>query len=383
MVHQKKQKKQEEPKKEERGTIAPPIPDLRKKIKISDKFREELAGVDAQQPPRPGEFDPRREQRAGPTAGAITTTLFPDILKAQEQFNKGKAQPVEDPTTGGSGAEEPDRAFRDEQGNITAFLIDGKFLPFGNDAEARAFLQRRQAKLATPEGVLEAGEASGVRRGRELAGTVGQFTEEQIAQIEGALPTDFTNRQTFLSGLRGSVGGGISGAITGATTLGAAGAIAGGPGGAIIGGGIGAIGGFTVGGARGYLEAYENNIQSQAAGEIGASGIVLRDNMRQMRQASANMWSNKGNMIQNRDSFNQALVNIEAEHSKIFQETNSDLNLFLSQDGTQTLQKYTDFFNPNGMKDFLINEFQTALTNPTNEARSLELLNQIDMEGFE
>lgn len=271
------------------------------------------------------------------------------------------------------------QVFRDEQGNITGIIKDGKALFGFDNQEARDYIEKRRLRLSTPEGAVEVKDVAAVRKGEKLAGQVGQFTPEQLAQIKSAEPqvSIAENRQAALSGLRNIIPGAIStagsGAIAGGVSGGAGGA--GGVGGASIGLGTGAGIGAAIGAVEGFYSGYVGNLQAQVSGEVSASTQVLRKGEQDLRRITSAAWSGRGDPVLLTNSFNQRLADIEKEHSKLYQETNSDLNLFLSQDGTVALQRYNEFFTIGGSRELLIDEFRTALISPTNEERANSLLN--------
>jgi len=259
-----------------------------------------------------------------------------------------------------------------ETGRISGVTIGGKTYMGLSPDEVRQMTEAERLKRETPEGALEVSQAASLRKGEILGEQIGQFTPEQLAQISGAEKTDITNKQAVLSG--------VAAAIPTALQYGGAGAAAG----LIKGGGtpLLMIAGGVGGTALGFYKGYQANLRSQAGGQISASSIVLRDNRRIMQRIVSNTWTSRGDLNDSVVVFNQAKANIFAEYSKLIKETDSNLNLALSQDGTTVLQQYEDFLAPNGMLDYWENEFRIALRSPINVERGIALLNEVDLQEF-
>lgn len=258
--------------------------------------------------------------------------------KIKEEGEEGFIGPIRQPSP--EGVNPPDKTFRDDKGNIIALLVDGKFLPFGNPDEARAFVERRNRIEATPEGFLEAGDAADLRRRQESLKSLGQ--------VDTSLQEDLTEADINLSQalFAGGVGNLPSALTTGAALGGAA--LLGGKTGALTGAAGGPVGiavGAGVGIAIGIFAGVLKNIETQKRGEIGAADEVLtfaRTNMRQLAMLATENPANADKYI---DLYNQQLSLVHQARRQIKIETTGDSNAYI-EDGRDILSGFDLFLDP-------------------------------------
>lgn len=252
-----------------------------------------------------------------------------DFVNAQED-KSGGGGPGETPT-------DPNQLFRDAQGNIVG--IGDKF-GFSQE-EAAAFIARQQRKQATPEGFIEAGDLSALRRRQAALGNLGEIdTSLQQGLTEGQ--TNYS--QALFAGAVGNLPSALKtgAAIGGAALLGAkTGALTG-----AAGGPLGIAAGAGIGIAIGIFGGVLKNIETQKKGEINAADEVLtlaKTNLRQLAMLATQDPANADTYI---SAFNEQLSLVHQARRQIFIETQGDSNAYI-EDGRDILSGFDLFLDPN------------------------------------
>ena len=227
-----------------------------------------------------------------------------------------------------------------DTGRISGVKIGDRTLLDLSEEDVAAILGQ-QAPQPTPAGALEATDVLQQQQAQQLAGQVAPLLPGAVAPTS---PIDI--QQALTAGAATAVPGAVGGA--------AVGAIAGGVG-AVPLAGVGAIGGFITG--------VVSNLRSQRAGQITAEKFNLQKSEQNMRTLITSV-NQGGDPVEATDFFNAQLVRIDQAHSKLKQETQSDLNKFLGKDGTPELEKFENFYSFGGSKDVLVGQFTQAIISP-------------------
>ena len=201
-----------------------------------------------------------------------------------------------------------------------------------------------------------------------LAEQVGQIGE--IGEIQGSL--DPFNEQSLKQGIKGWYRGGLQGAGIGA---GAGALIASGVPvvGTGVGAGLGAAGGFIWGAMKGFWNDYSSDIESKATGEVSARKQTLRAAKSDMIRALSNMHGGRSDPALTAEDFNQRLTAAVEGYMQLQADVEQNIDLWLSEDGTTTIQQYIEFFRAGGKADQMIGEMELAVASGPNYQRSMEL----------
>jgi len=321
---------------------------IKQRKKEDELLRKKRRDVE-RSPSLPLPTDKIKEKFFEDIGAPIPETPLSKILKAAPtNFEDGAGRPA---TTGGDA-----EIFRNDKGQITAVLADGKFLPFGNDSEARRFLQRRLQKLTTPEGAIEVGEARQKEAILKATQKIGKLTPEQLVSVQGAAEAPIDVRQAVTAGLVPNAPSIISRTAAGATAGGVAGAIGG--------LGIGAIPAAIIGGSVGFISAVysgiQKNIETQKKGEIGASQDVLSFGIRNMRQLAQLATQDPANADKYINQYNQQLLLIHRAREQIKVETDENLDKYI-EDGTDIISDFNLVLDENGLADIYGQRLDVAL----------------------
>ncbi len=309
----------------------------------------------------------------------------PELRLAPEQVGRKETKPTPDPEkTGGltktyTAAGEPEfriggQAVTEEEYKraLTAkrAAAERGFLGSHSEREmAELGLEPYAAQLAEQQRMAEAASRIGAQVSPTEAaagvGVAGQPTPVDMKQLGLSVATD----PSVIRSMGAGVGVGLM-VKKGA----AAGGIMGGPWGAVI----GAVGGLAIG----VLASVQNNIKSQKRDNLAAQRAVLTDGITNLNQLISLMNIDPVNAELYIEAMNQQLNNIEQAHSQLKIDTQSDLNLALSQDGTRELQRYENFYAMGGGFDVITAKAQVALASPDPETGMRGLLMSSDeLEG--
>jgi hypothetical protein len=251
------------------------------------------------------------------------------------------------------------QVFRDSQtGQPSGVTIGGKTYLGLKPQDVEAMTAAEAAKKGGPStqafeqgAIMQAEQAKLQQQGQQLAPLVGQG---QTLDAEG---------RTIDVGAAIGAGAaqaipGIAAGVVGGATIGA------------LGGPIGAVGGAVIGAVGAFLNGVRSNVAGQLSGDITSKGATVSKVERNLRALVSDTNSNPQNAAQNLEMFNYQLALLEREHAALKRDTSTDLNRFLSRDGTTQLQRFEMFNSQGGSREFLTREMQIALINP-NPTKSL------------
>jgi hypothetical protein len=238
--------------------------------------------------------------------------------------------------------------YRDHQtGKITAVLDNGKFMPFGDDQEARDYIKRRQGILATPPGAIEVSQA---RQNEQVA-----LQEQQILSSAPA-PLNPDGRQAvpdeniLSKGATGAAaaGGAIFGAKAGAAV------------GTLIAPGIGTLVGGIIGGAGGAIGGAYTKMTIQKRQNV-KEALKVYNQAKTNKQEILNM-VNAGLLSegQARGLWQEEKQNIASSHSYLKQQTQNNLDDFLGNPGDELIM-VESYLALDSLYDL---EFEKALMQP-------------------
>lgn len=311
--------------------------------------------------------DRKKMEELKPAGEKLPPKSFKD-LSSQEFFNlpsiekevkQGEKERVERKIT------QPEMIINEETGKISGVrLPDGRQFLGISPQEAQQMAASYAQQQAIPAGAVGAAEAGQEFRQQERAAQLSQQigAPGQVGVMGAGQPSSIDWRQVGLSAISDpstirdlgmGIGGGI---IAGSVTAGASAGAIGGPAGVAL----GAAGGL----ALGLYSSIMRNINSQKSGILSAQKSTLTDGRQNLRRLTQAANLDPGNADLYIQAFNMQLDKIGQAYSQLKIDTQTDLNLALSKDGTREIQRFKNFYAPGGAKDYYSDKMRVAIEAP-------------------
>lgn len=217
-----------------------------------------------------------------------------------------------------------------------------------------------RAQIAGQAGLLD---QQGQVAGADMGGQMGAQDESGIFGFSFA---GLDSKQTFLSAISSPSTISKVGSFGIAAAWGLKGTAVGGPWGAVL--------GAAAGLAFGLYSESRRNIAVQKKDDMASYSKVLNDNKENLERVVTliNMDpANAGKYLESRQDF---LNRIHGAHSDLKFDMQNNLNLALSEDGTRTMQEYTNFLSPGGRLELNEHRIRAALNNPNMDLALQSLL---------
>jgi hypothetical protein len=332
---------------------------------------------------------PRQLGTTTAITGAVDTPRV--TLNPEKQFPQQTAFPeLQNVTIDNSQVRAGSEATNDKaMGNIRQegnnFFIGDKPVSRKEYETARELLKSTAMGIPQPTTARQAGAAMGLdpfasdmQRQAEREALVQRIGAEPQAQAidpatgqpmqQQGQVTPIDAQQALYTGvLDGIIGGaGIATlkAVFGATAI--AGATAGAKAGTLA-GPKGILIGAAAGFAGGMVTGIVKSIRQQRTDNLKAQQQVLTDGQRNVNQLISLMNLDPDNAHMYVEALNEQMTNIAQAHSQLKLDTQSNLNLALSKDGTRELQRFANFYSAGGAYDILTTKAQIALAAPNPE----------------
>jgi len=290
----------------------------------------------------------------------IQVNTNPFVGETPQELPQSRAN-VPPPTVTPKATLKQPEIFRDEKtGNLSGIEINGKTYLGLSPEEIRAMVEADKKNKELPQGTQEVG----TQRAAEEQAQQQQQAAEQVganpllSSIEATQqPSQVDTGQVVRAGLGAAIP-----KILGATGAGAVG-------GAVIGGsaglGVGAVPGAIVGGIAGLIggiySAVIGNIKKQKTDNFNAQKKVLTDGRNNLNKLATLAKADPANSMKYAEAFNQQAAKIAEAHSQLQLDVRSSYTGLTSDDATQQLQAFENFYTAGGQYEILKTKMQLAI----------------------
>lgn len=247
------------------------------------------------------------------------------------------------------------QVIRDQDtGKLTGVVQEGKPSFLGlPPRDVSAIVARRNEGTQIPQGSADLAQSIELQKRRiagfQAAQQLGNLNPEILEQVkQGKIDINQVLSAGASAVVPSLVGGVIAGGAAAATGVGA-------PAAPFI------IGGAAIGGS---ILAARSNLKAQKQGLITASSQGLKDAQVELNRLISLANQDPANALTYADMFNEHLSYIERDYGILKLDTEGFLSDITGAGGTPQLSDYARFYQPNGQRQRLILQMETALLNP-------------------